>query len=318
MSKKSKGQFALAEPSTSAPAESEDWALKNIEASLDEDQRLLREAKERLLVKLEEYRGAERKTREALIAFGAALYDVRDDLFSKDDDFKGWVEANLNISREYAYEFINAFRVDDKLKGNKPSTASHYPPLVPLLNFRPDLVEPTFEALLKEHGENLTAKLIRDKVDEILGKDEATGGRSSGKTTVTRNMTGGEITHKGKGKHGTNISKGSASGSAAVQDADEGEDTPRREVFGRFRLTIMMKRPKDEAMVEALDKLDCILEVKDEDWSDEGDGICGVEVGRDIALDIDDIITNLQEFERANRNLLGEYTWRDTEVMPLD
>jgi hypothetical protein len=145
MTKKSKGQGALAEPSTSTPAEAEDWALKSIEANLNEHERLLADAKERLLTKLEEYRGAERKSCAAKIAFGAALFDVKDDLFENEEEsFKSWVEANLKISRQYAYEFINAFRVDEKLKGNKPSTASHYPPLVPLLNSRPDLVEPTW------------------------------------------------------------------------------------------------------------------------------------------------------------------------------
>jgi hypothetical protein len=100
---KGKGKSALLEPPKGATAEGDEWAQKNIEANLDEHERQLAEAKKKLLIKYEEYKIAERTSTEAYIAFGRALWDVRDDLFENEEEsFKGWVEANLQISREYA------------------------------------------------------------------------------------------------------------------------------------------------------------------------------------------------------------------------
>lgn len=91
--------------------------------------------------------------------------------------FEAYCDERWHVSRFYAYRLMDAARVANALLpiGNIPETESQARELMPLLKQDTDAAVEVWQELKAEHGDKVTAKLIREAVAQRLEVPEPVG-----------------------------------------------------------------------------------------------------------------------------------------------
>lgn len=108
---------------------------------------------------------------------GVALLEIRDKRLYREEfrTFETYCSTRWGWQRAHAYRMIDAAKVAGLLSptGDAPATESQARELTPLLREDEQLVGEVWKEVKEEHGEDVTASIVRQHVSERLGRATA-------------------------------------------------------------------------------------------------------------------------------------------------